>query len=614
MKKYHIVLACLLLSSLASCTKHVPPSCSSCTSSEYKVEFRNLDDTILYETQVSYNESAIYLGEKPVRQASEGSSFFYDFKGWNQNLSHIQEDIIVYPMFHMIDLNELNEGDYTYRKMYEIQDNKLTTIGYELYKYNDLEYKGTVTAPTKYRNLPILRVGEACFMDCDMEEIILPETIEVIDNYAFNSSENLLRVNIPNATYVLGYAAFYITRSIRSINLNQIGYIGVDNFHLCDSLSEFEVAENNHQFTTENGLLYTKNYEILIKAAEAITSFQLSKKTQQILPEGLSRLQKIKEIILPENITSLAEMLFFEAKVEKVTFLGEVKEIPRATFRYCNQLREIILPEGLETIHDYAFYHCERLTNLSLPDSVISIGDFSFAYCYAITSFPISLSLEHIGYGALDELTHLSSFQIDEKQRHFSVYDDCLYTKNLETLIRVPEKKGLMNFANNVKVIGSGAFYKCQEIQSLTLPETLIKIEDFAFYFMNQVYTLQIPSSVQEIGESAFDTMEHLVSITLPNLKTLSKNLFSNCEILQEISIPSSVTSLEEGVFYNCGLLESLIISENVSVIGKDCFTGCNSLDTIYYTGTEQQWKNIVGLPYCGLTDITNIVYQYQMG
>lgn len=586
-------------------------SCNNTEEIYHNVTFLDNDGSVLYSCKVKDGDSAFYLGQEPTRVAPTGKDYYYDFRGWDISLNYIKEDKVVNPLFHIIHEDEMVRGDFVYRRLLEFNDNKTTTIGYELYKYNNLENDGFLEVPDSINNYPILRIGEACFMECALSIIALPESIEVIDSYAFNSCHNLQHVNIPDAAYSIKRAAFYLNDKLETISLNKVGFIREDNFHLCNELKDFEVSEDNDQFTSVNGLLYSKDQKRLIKAGEAKENIALSNKTEIISSESLSRLRKANKVTLPLSVQTIEEKAFFEADVKEVEILGNVTELKNSCFHSCKKLEKVILPSTLEKVDDYAFYRCEKLTDMRLPDKVTSIGNYAFDYCFAIQEFYIPASLESIGYGALDEMKGLKRFTLSSNQKNYAVYDDCLYSKDKKTLVRVPQMKSEVEILE-VEKIGSGAFYWCSNLTEINLPSSLKEIEDYAFYYCNQVYNMNIPDSVISIGASAFEGMEGLISIHLPNqLAVLEASLFESCPLLQEVNIPESVQVIKEEVFYNCINLQELIIYDNLQEIGKDAFAACNMLDKIYYTGSEDQWYAIKGLSISALSEDTIITFDY---
>ena len=113
---------------------------------------------------------------------------------------------------------------------------------------------------------------------------------------------------------------------------------------------------------------------------------------------------------------------------------------------------------------------------------------------------------------------------------------------------------GVITFDNAVTIIRSSAFYNCSTLSSITLPESVTQIVDRAFYQCTNLSSIVIPSKVTIIGKSAFyDT--NITSITIPNrVTTIEKYAFYSTNI-QSITIPNSVTTIEGGAFSRCAKL-----------------------------------------------------------
>ena len=131
-----------------------------------------------------------------------------------------------------------------------------------------------------------------------------------------------------------------------------------------------------------------------------------------------------------------------------------------------------------------------------------------------------------------------------------------------------------------VRWIGSthGAFNGCSTLKSVTLPNTIISIDNGAFMDCPNLTSITIPSSVTSIGNGAFSA-SGLKSITIPSsVKTINLRAFRNCTELASITIGSGVTSIGEAAFANCTSLTSVTIPRKVESIDFDAFYGCESL------------------------------------
>ncbi|MBQ4569142.1 MAG: leucine-rich repeat protein [Ruminococcus sp.] len=143
-----------------------------------------------------------------------------------------------------------------------------------------------------------------------------------------------------------------------------------------------------------------------------------------------------------------------------------------------------------------------------------------------------------------------------------------------------------------VTVIGDAAFEYCQELESITIPESVTDIGSRAFYNCAELKDLYVPQNVTNIGALAFAACGLLENIVVDESNTVydSRN---NCNAIIETAtntlltgcaytvIPSTVTSIGEGAFHSCGIIEEIIIPDGVTSIGKEAFMCCVALKNV---------------------------------
>lgn len=116
-------------------------------------------------------------------------------------------------------------------------------------------------------------------------------------------------------------------------------------------------------------------------------------------------------------------------------------------------------------------------------------------------------------------------------------------------------------------------------ITSVTLPNTITKIGDFAFDGNRKLTTIEIPDGVTSIGKAAFLNCASLESITIPEGVTeIKESTFSGCENLKSITLPNSVTKIGAGAFSGCLELETINLPDGITEIPDKCFQNCSSL------------------------------------
>ena len=123
-------------------------------------------------------------------------------------------------------------------------------------------------------------------------------------------------------------------------------------------------------------------------------------------------------------------------------------------------------------------------------------------------------------------------------------------------------------------------------------------IGNMAFYDCDSLTSIIIPNSVTSIGDWTFEDCSSLTSITIPDSVTfIGDYAFYNCSSLTSIKIPDGVTNIGDSTFRNCDSLTSITIPNSVTSIGFRAFSSCYSLETIYCeaesqpSGWDSDWK-----------------------
>lgn len=171
-------------------------------------------------------------------------------------------------------------------------------------------------------------------------------------------------------------------------------------------------------------------------------------------------------------------------------------------YDYRDQILQLELPEGLETIGSMAFYECKNLMTVKIPDSVKKIGVFAFSDCEALK---------------------------------------------------------MVAFGSNLQGILEAAFQNCYSLKSISLPKSLMVIGVKAFYRCEEITTLRIPSGVVVIGKAAFGYCKSLVSADIQcRMESVPEFMFYACENLTTISLPDTTSAVEDLAFYGCDQLETV--------------------------------------------------------
>lgn len=240
-------------------------------------------------------------------------------------------------------------------------------------------------------------------------------------------------------------------------------------------------------------------------------------------------------------------------------FVGDGFIVTRyGVFAGCSNLTEIILPSGIKTIGENAFYECENLTSISLPAELEEIRRSAFSNCSALASVSLPDGLNSIGKSAFYDCDALKSVSLPASLKIIDehAFWECSVIESISPFPAGLDSIGVQAFAD--------AFSKSGNI-SITIPGTVKNVAVGAFQ-LSDIDVLVLEEGVESIGEHAFEACRSLESVTLPSsLKTIGPNAFNydsyeGEHLLKTITIPASVTFIGGDAFYMLRLEELIVL------------------------------------------------------
>lgn len=146
---------------------------------------------------------------------------------------------------------------------------------------------------------------------------------------------------------------------------------------------------------------------------------------------------------------------------------------------------------------------------------------------------------------------------------------------------------------NTVDEIGDQAFCKCSNLTNVTIPEGVTKIGRAAFYDCSQLTSITIPSTIKNMDE-AFSGNTALSHVTLTEgISKISSMAFKGCTGLTEIKVPMSVDQICPNAFNGCTSLKSVLLEKNIKIININAFKDCTNLSDVKYNGYKTDWEKV---------------------
>lgn len=314
---------------------------------------------------------------------------------------------------------------------------------------------------------------------------------------------------------------------------------------------------------------------------------------------------------------------------------GTLVGFERGIFSGCTNISYFYFGESVTIIPAYLFNGNNAIQTITIPNSVISIGGYAFKDCYELTSVVFNATncsnVESHAFDGCnirrlcvgDSVTVVPSGLISGCIGITTL--DYNATNCTQASFGRCYSLATVNFGENITVVPQHMLQYCREIQSLSIPNTVISIGDFAFSGCSGLTSVTLPNTLSDIGNFTFEGCSGLTSVTLPETVTsigscafwgciglttitlpstvsrIGSYAFRDCSGLTSMVLPNSITSIETGVFCNCRGLTSIPIGNSVTMIGNQAFQGCCGLTSITISSSirkigEQSFKDCSGL------------------
>lgn len=469
---------------------------------------------------------------------------------------------------------------------------------------------------------------------CTDTDIVVPEGVKRVEEYAFRDNQNLLTIDLPDSLEMISMSAFEnctnMTRAIYPEHIHVLeGSGSTSQFSRCKSLTSIVIPMPNR-----GGLSSIADY----------------------FCEGCTGLLRVEFASSENTVYTGLAFLSVNSSLRELTVPGNYRFLTQSAFSNCKGLKTARLQEGVEVLAHSCFYGCESLQTVYLPASLTILGPQTFQNCKSLTDIYYAGTEEmwdklvknanwdtgcgeytvHFGGNTHDfgpwRVIQSKTCTLDEI-RVRSCPCGCGKTEAKVTALASghqvsggrctvcgkAESTGLqldrLDDGSGYQVTGLGscsdqdiiipamyqglpvkrigtAFADCSHIHSVTLPDTIRVIGSSAFAHCTGLRAIRLPDSVQKIGDMAFDGCTGLRSVTLPaGLTECGYHVFSSCENLLHIEF-GSCPVLGDAMFLDCISLVSVVIPGTIRAVPGNAFAACYNLKTVTM---EEGVEKVVG-------------------
>lgn len=436
-------------------------------------------------------------------------------------------------------------------------------------------------------NIPksVTSIGAGVFAECSgLTSIIISDNVTSLGGYSFDECSSLASVIIGNnvKSVVLGDCI-----GLKSIVVGE----SVENIDFSDFLSLEKIEWNaiNYKNTFNSAALSSQ-----------VSSVVFGDKVKNIPARFFFRLKSLKELVIPESVDSIGEYAFYECEnLGKVNYLGTADKWAEIDFvnKYSNpisvsnfyikdELVEDVELTSASQVKDFAFYNCTSLKSLKIGDTVETIGENAFYGCTGLNFVEIGINVQKIEENAFAGSNSINSVVWGARA--------CECTKPFDS--------------------------SASTVKSFVFKEGVEEIPDLLCANLGGVQEVLIPKSVTNVavhslpGDGALKTVvwnakkcadmsrprfsdsslnadgsiyriypnKSITSFTFGDeVEYIPKNLCYAIESVEKINIPNSVQKIGEKAFYGCKSLYDVTIGEGVKEIGDSAFYNCVNIEKV---------------------------------
>ena len=453
-----------------------------------------------------------------------------------------------------------------------------------------------------------------------LTKVSIPESVIEINDKAFFGCKKIEEINYNSSKEVsIGASAFAGCSQLKTIVMPGNATYGVSAFSGCRienatiGVSGIKCIEKNYLkkvTVTGQGDLVGGSFANCVK----IESVQIEKGVTSIGNSAFSGCESLKTITLPETLLSIGERAFYKCEnIEKVDFNGSIDKWVAVKFldytsnpTYFSKdlyisntlLSDVELTEATKISYN-AFVNCNSIKSVTLSDTVVEIEGGAFKGCTSLSTVVLSNALSKIGYYAFANCTSLSQIELPSSLTELKdgAFENCTSLIKVNSLGTIDSWAQIEfgNYSSNPIYYAKNLYINDVLVTDAVLTSAT-KISSYAFYNCESVTSIVIPNSVTSIGVDAFENCTSLATITMGD-----QIAYIGVKAFENTAYSNTATNWIDGVLYIDNYLinvladqEKVIVKKEVKYVGVSAFASLSSNTKILFNGVKSEFDAIV--------------------
>ncbi|MBR2459771.1 MAG: leucine-rich repeat protein [Clostridia bacterium] len=443
----------------------------------------------------------------------------------------------------------------------------------------------SVTLPTN-----TVAIGERAFAGSKIMEISLPEGIRLIDTEAFADCRMLRAVRLPSTLSQISRAAFKNCTMLYTVGERfpeELTFIDDEAFSGCISLklpNDTTFSDSPPTETSDSFRLYLDHSQFEYSVCDGNYTVKglkdpLACPTEITVPSFFTAIgdsafrgcASLTSVIISDSVTDIGDHAFAQCKALTGVRLPQgIKKLPTGIFSQCSSLSELIIPQSVEEISGFAFNGCRSLSEIHIPESVKRMGNYVFQGCVSLRAVRCKHPHAPSGWSELwngsltagnipEEAIRWTESEIQShravSKKQQALLDGFYYRscgdKYIITGIKDKNATKAVLPSDTVR-IESRAFYGCEQLESVTLPEGLEFISSEVFAYCKQLKRIHLPGSLRVISDFAF-VYSGLTELNIPaSVSEMGDYVIAGCDSLTHIKCEKNKTPPSWSRIWNC--------------------------------------------------------------